>query len=298
MDLLAKEGTIQKVDGGFLVRVRGKSYVKDLPGVECENPRAAEERRIYRKLFTKKRIYLSSEYERAVKEVLRGTDVVVLGMNGYSDLSAEKCALWGVKPGAYEQACIGILKMLHKRLNQHFKDIDIRFADGASASTGGGVDWAIINAARDLNCQHLGHSCPRFMFYVLDDEDPVYVAETQVDYANAFIDSLDILVAANGRMQAFRHDIMAVFEKMKYLIPVNVLKSLSTNGGMPAVDANGQIEDAVATYEQRVHLIGQRIIQSSADPYRDLVLNICNEAVGIVRPLLSGERAYGNIHLE
>ncbi|MCC7531436.1 MAG: hypothetical protein IT342_23235 [Candidatus Melainabacteria bacterium] len=295
MDLLAKEGTIQKTDGGFLVRVRGKSYVKDLPGVECENPRAQEERRVYRKLFTKKRIYMAGEYDRAVQEILRGTDVIVLGMNGYSDLSPEKCALWGVRPGAYEQACIGILKMLHKTLNAKFKDIDIRFADGASAATGGGVDWAIIQAARDLNCQHLGHSCPKFMFYVLDDEDPVYVAETQVDYANAFIDSLDILVAANGRMQAFRHDIMAVFEKLKYLIPVNVLKSLSTNGGMPAMDSNGNIEDAVATYEQRVHLIGQRIIQSSADPYSDLVANICNEAVGIVRPLLSPVRAYGNI---
>ncbi|MEZ4534184.1 MAG: hypothetical protein R3D26_04120 [Cyanobacteriota/Melainabacteria group bacterium] len=91
------------------------------------------------------------------------------------------------------------------------------------------MDWAIIKAARDLNRPHLGHSCPKFMFYVEDDTDPVYVAETS--RIRLFVRrSLDILIAANGRMQAFRHDIMAVFEKMKHASFVNVLKSISTNG--------------------------------------------------------------------
>lgn len=295
MDILAKEGTIERTGSGFTVRVKGKTYLKGRPGVICENPKAKEAERIYAKTFTRKRIYMPDEYDRAVREILSGNDVIVLGMNGYSELNDEQCRGWGVRPGAYEQACIGILKAVYTTLTNAFEGVDIRFADGASAFDQKGVDWAIIKAARDLNRPHLGHSCPKFMFYVEDDTDPVYVAETQADYASSFVDSLDILIAANGRMQAFRHDIMAVFEKMKHVIPVNVLKSISTNGGLPAVDADGRIEDAVETFEQRVHMVAQRIVYSSSDPYRSLVGHICEEATGIVRPLISPERAFTKV---
>ncbi|MCA9804879.1 MAG: hypothetical protein KC777_23075 [Cyanobacteria bacterium HKST-UBA02] len=295
MDVLAREGLIERTASGFLVRVKGKSYLKGLPGVVCENPRAKESERVYSKSFARKRIYMPDEYDRAVRENLCGTDVIVLGMNGYSELNDQQCQAWGVKPGAYEQACIGILKAVYSRLAKLYDGIDIRFADGASGASGRGVDWAIIKAARDLNRPHLGHSCPKFMFHVDDDEDPVYVAETQADYASAFVDSLDILLAANGRMQAFRHDIMAVFEKMKHVIPINVLKSISTNGGLPSVDAEGRIEDAVETFEKRVHMLAQRVVYSSSDPYRSLVSHICEEASGIVRPLISPERAFAQV---
>lgn len=292
MDILAKEGTIERLDKGFIVRVKGKTYLASEPGVTVENPDAPEAERIYAKRFVNKRIYMPDEYEKAVREILRGNDVIVLGMNGYSTLTEAQCRAWGVRPGAYEQACIGIIKILFQSLTSTFEGLDIRFADGASNV---GVDWALLKAARSLNRPHLGHSCPKFMFYVVDDEDPVYVAETQAEYASAFIDSLDILIAANGRMQAFRHDIMAVFEKLKHVIPVNVLKSISTNGGLPAIDADGRIEDAVETFEQRVHLVAQRMVYASNDPYRDLVAHICEEATGIVRPLISPERAFANI---
>lgn len=292
MDILAKEGTIERCDGYHVVRVKGQTHLATIAGVVVENPEAEEPDRIYAKRFDKKRIYLPDEYERAVREILRGTDVIVLGMNGYTELTPEQCAGWGVRPGAYEQACIGILKHLYAALVSAFPGLDIRFADGASFV---GVDRSLITAARELNRPHLGHSCPKFMFYVDDDDDAVYVADTQADYANAFIDSLDILIAANGRKQAFRHDIMAVFEKLKHVIPVNVLKSISTNGGLPAISADGRIEDAVEVFEQRVHLVAQRLIYASNDPYRDLVAYICSEATGIVRPLISPERAFGNV---
>ncbi len=291
MEQIAKNGTMVRDGDGFIVRVKGKPYVADLPGVTCENPTAPPEQQIHTKRFKNKRIYTAKQYARAVKEVLFGRDVIVLGMNGYSSLSPEQCKAWGVLPGAYEAACVGILTTVYHSLTAAFPGIDVRFAHGASNV---GVDKALLTVASTLNRPNLGHSCPKFMFYVEDDDLPVFVANTQEEYAEAFIDSLNILIAANGRMQAFEHDIMAVFKKLKHVIPVNVLRSISTTGGPPAINAKGGIEDAVAAFEQRVHLAHQ-MIYSSRDPYRDMISHLCETASSIVRPLLSPERAFGSV---
>ncbi len=287
---IAKDGIIERDGEGFVVKVSGKPYLQGMPGVTCENPDASENDRIFVKRFAKKRIYLPDQYEQAVKENLTGNDVIIIGMNGYSSLTPDQCRAYGVQPGAYEAACEGILMNVCEALEATFQGMHIRFADGASNV---GVDKVLIKVARKRNYQHLGHSCPKFMFYVEDDGDPVYVAETQEAYAGAFIDSLNILIAANGRVQAFEHDIDAVFKKLKHLIPINVLRSISTTGGPPALGPNGKIEDAVAAFEQRVHLANQ-MIYSSRDPYRSMVSHVCESASAIVRTLISPERAFVN----
>ncbi|HMY51471.1 MAG TPA: hypothetical protein PK671_00915 [Candidatus Obscuribacter sp.] len=286
---IGKEGLIKRAaDGSVTVMVKGVGYVADLPGVSCLNPEAAEGERVYTKVFKRKPIYLPHEYDRAVREILKGTDVVVLGMNGYSSLTEQKCREWGVRPGAYEAACAGILERVIAELEASYPGVDVRLAHGAS---GMGVDGVILGVAAKLNKRQLGHSCPRFMFYVEDDEVPVYVGKTQVDYANAFIDSLDVLVAANGREQAFRHDINAVFDKGKHVIPVNVLRSISTTGGPPALNGDGKIEDAVAYFEQRVHLM-YRAFTGTGDPFRDIVNHVIEEGRQISRLLISPNRAF------
>jgi hypothetical protein len=288
---ISPEGIIERqADGSFVVKVQGKPYLASEPGVVCENPQAKPEDQIHTKVFRNKRIFMPDQYKDAVAATLTGNDVIVLAMNGYSSITPEKLLAWGVKPGAYEAACEGILKSMCNTLNTTFPGIDIRFADGASPM---GVDKAVIKTARDLNRPHLGHSCPKFMFYVDDDSDPVYVAATQPEYAEAFIDSLHLLVAANGRKQAFEHDIDAVFKKLKQLITVNVLRAISTTGGPPATDGKGNIEDAVACFEQRVHMVSQRMY-STNDSYGSLVGLICERTTDIVRPLLSPERAFAN----
>lgn len=284
-----KEGLIaRQPDGSHVVMVKGASYVATLAGVSCINPDAAEAERVYSKTFSQKPIYMPHEYERAVRENLKGTDVIVLGMNGYSSLTSEKCAEWGVAPGAYEAACAGILESIIIELEKSYPGVDIRLAHGASEL---GVDGVILKVAAKLNKRQLGHSCPRFMFYVEDDDVPVYVAKTQVDYANAFIDSLAVLVAANGREQAFKHDLNAVFDKAKHVIPVNVLRSISTTGGPPARNADGKIEDAVAHFEQRVHLMYQAF-NGSGDPYVDIVNHVTGQVRKIGRLLISPERGF------
>lgn len=291
MQSLTESGIIEKDSEGWIVRIQGKPYLTGLAGVSCENPEAPPHEQIHVKRFKRKRIYLSHQYQQAVQEVLSGRDVIVIGMNGYSELKEEVCRAWGVKPGAYEAACIGVLKSVYAALMSSFPAIDIRFADGASNV---GVDKSILLVAEELNRPHLGHSCPRFMFYVEDDDLPVFVADTSDEYAERFIDSLHILIAANGRAQAFEHDIMAVFKKLKHVVPVNILRSISTTGGPPAINAEGKIEDAVAAFEQRVHLANQ-MFAPQCDAYRGLVEHICDTATAIVRPMLSPERAFNTI---
>ena len=90
---MSKEGTIERLaDGSVVVKVTGATHLAGRPGVLCLNPEDPEAERIYSKSFTTKPIYLPHEYDRAFKECLRGNDVVVLGMNGYSELNAAQCA--------------------------------------------------------------------------------------------------------------------------------------------------------------------------------------------------------------
>lgn len=288
---IGKEGLIKRnPDGSVVVTVMGtgNGHLLSIAGVTCQNQEAPDDQRVYTKTFRKKPIYMPHEYARAVRENLKGKDVVVLGMNGYSSLTVQKCREWGVQPGSYEAACAGLLETVVNEIKDAYPGVDVRVAHGASDL---GVDGVIVSVANKLNLKQLGHSCPRFMFYVNDDDIPVYVGKTQVDYANSFIDSLDVLVAANGREQAFKHDINAVFDKGKHVIPVNVLRSISTTGGPPALNADGKIEDAVAYFEQRVHLM-YRALHGSGDPFRDIVNHVAGEVRQISRLLISPARAF------
>jgi hypothetical protein len=284
------KSTIRRAKNGHvIVEGPGKLSLAQLEGVECLNPKAPEEERRYRKVFVNKPIYLPKEYDRAVAEVLHGKDVVVLGMNGYSYLTPQLCASWGVKPGAYEAACESIMDGLIEELLVEFPGVDIRIVHGASDM---GVDRAIIRTAHRRNRPQLGFNCPGFMFYVLDDKVPVYVAATQEEYSDAFVKSLNILIAANGRKQSFEHDINAALRYKKDLITLNVLKAISTTGGPPAINEHGQIEDAVAALEMLVHMVTANS-SKGPDAWKEMLERVNSTTVAISRRLLSPERAFG-----
>jgi len=296
MDL--KTGIIERCDKGTVVRVQGKGYLLSQPGVVCENPEASEGERIYSKLFAdpEKRIYLPGEYDLAVAEVLaRGPaakNVLRVGANGYSDLSLERCRAWGIKPGSYQEACFGLLLSMYEALCRDYPGVDVRFVHGASNV---GIDKVLIALANKFERPQLGHSCPGFMFYVdPNDKVPVYCAATKEDYADAFIRSLDVLVACNGGEQAFVHDISSMFRHKRHLIPVNILRSISDNGGPPAVDADGKIVDAVAAFEQHVHMMGHAVYEA-ADPYIALVSHVCDETSILARRMLSPTLAFSHV---
>lgn len=286
------KATIKREGKVFVVKAVGATHLAGVNGVVCLNPDAREAQRIYEKRFFRKPIFLARDYKRAYDSVLKGPDVVVLGMNGYSSLTDEQCRAWGVQVGGYEAACAGILRATYKHLIANFPEIDVRFAHGASDL---GVDGVIIKVAQQLKRPQLGHSCPEFMFYVPDDDVPVYVASNKAKYAESFIDSLHVLLACNGRVQAFEHDIDACFKKLKHVIPINVLRSISTNGGPPAIGPDGKIEDAVAAFEQRMHMLYCQRMGSHAGDYATLVKLIATETVTIARQTISPEQAFANV---
>lgn len=263
---ITKHGTV--IRDGDVIRVLIKTDMSHLldshPEVTCLNPGAPKADRVYQKVFYNRGvlregnrgIYLPDEYDLAIQNHLHGRYVLCLAMNGYSSIKPEQCQTWGVQQGAYEIACRNILKTVWRYLRKQFPDLDIRLLHGSSNM---GVDRAIIEAAQELRRPMLGFSCPEYAFYVTDENNfPMYIASSVEEYSDAFVRSGNILIAANGRLQAYRMDIRAVFEHDKVFIPINVLRLISTLGGPPAKSPKGYIEDAVAHFENRVYMVGQR----------------------------------------
>ena len=282
---MPEEATIQNNGGHVVVETAYDRNLEGLPGVEI----SAETKRCY-KIFRNKRIYLPGDLDRAVAETLKGHDVLRIAMNGYSQLSSEHCATWGVRPGAYEQAVASLLEAVTRRVQHIFNGIDVRFLHGSSNM---GVDASIMQVAKKMNRPNLGFSCPSFMFYVEDDDSPVYVAANQAAYADAFAKSTDILIACNGRAQALQHDLMAALLYGKEVVLVNVLRTISTTGGPSAIGPDGKIEDAVDAFLIRVHAVGQRLENGgNYDHWSRTVNEIMDVAAGICRQRLSPERAF------
>lgn len=284
---ISQNGEVVREDGVTKVRIAGKAHLLSIEGVTCLNPDAPEPERIYEKSFKRKRVLLPGDAD-ALK-VLQGENVVVLGMTGYSSIKPADCQAWGIQPGAYEAACARLLTTVIDQLRAEFPGIDLRIADGASDM---GVDKVIMDVAVAKNIPHLGFSCPNFMFYVKDDDLPVYVGPSQAEYADAFIRALNILIGANGRMQALEHDMVAAIKYNKRLILANVLKAISTNGGPPARDAEGKVIDATAAFQQCITSLVPRG-QYSSDPFADLETELVTAATRVTRGLLPPALAYG-----
>ena len=249
------DGRIWREDGNgnVIVEVMNEPYALDY-GAECINPEAPESERIYRKVFTKKKIFLPDEYQQAVSALRSNPADFVLSMNGFSRLTKEWLEKYGIKEGAYEQACIAIMKKVIDKLRKEFPGARQHLTYGASNM---GVDWAIEKVASDprYNLDLLGFSCPRYMLYVEDKSThDVYVAPNKDIYADRYIESLDFLVSTGGREQALKHDIMAVCLFQKRIHFVDVLNLLSNNN-VPAVIVEGgetKIENAPAAFEHNI----------------------------------------------
>jgi hypothetical protein len=240
-------------DGSVIVEITGRAYLLDQPGVQCMNPADAEDARRYQKVFRTKKIYLPDEYLRAIKETIAHEDNFVLSMNGYSSITAEQCRRYGIKPGEYEEACAAIMRKAISHLREKFQGAHLKLVFGASDM---GVDAAIEKVAREFNITPLGFSCPEFMFYVKDDDFPVYVGSDASEYADRYIETLDLLIATGGREHAFVHDITATLKYKRHIHFIDVLNSLSTTGGVPAIiikeDGTVVVDNAAAAFGQHI----------------------------------------------
>lgn len=291
---LSEEGEIKRTSEGVLVRALGGAHLLDQPGVECENPDVPEGERIYRKLFVHRQIFLPGEFD-AAQAFLGGNDVIRLGATGYSTIKDEQLAEWGLRRGAYEAAVKGLIMAQTRFIWEHFEGAQVKLCDGASYM---GVDQAMIEAGKALNLNRLGHSCPKFMFYVHDDSEdqtPIYVASTQAEYSTAFVTNCDILLSVGGRLQALEHDITAGI-KLGYMgkavVPINLLEAICDHGGPPAWGADGSVQDATAAYTKTVFPIPMAAATGGADMYDLIRQHVCAVAGNLCRRKLSPDRAY------
>src|SRR5260370_13264120 len=292
-DLKNGNGTIERLgDGTHIVRAYGNPYLLDQPGVYCENTDAEETERIYAKRFVNKQIFFQSELEEARNQLLSWNDThaIRIGMTGYSKITSENLENWGIKRHAYERACEDILGRSIHALQEEYPGIKISIPDDASNM---GVDLAITNVARFLDISHLGHSFPRFMMYVVDDNDAVIVCESQAAYSNCFIDNLDLLISVGGRLQALTHDIDSATEKGQLIVFSDLMPLLTeTKANPPTRNATGQVQDATGAFFPSVIffvLHGQRpnLYKSTFIPW------VTGIVVEEVRNLISPEIAYG-----
>lgn len=243
-----------------------------------------------KKIFERKKIFLPGEYDLAIASCISGTNVFVLGMNGYSNLSEDKCRAYGIVPGAYEVACAALFSEIVKRLRNEYDGIDIRLVHGASNM---GVDKSAINVGLKLNIPQLGFSCPNYMMYVEDDDIPVYVAKNEAEYCEAFTDALNVLITCNGRKVTFSMDIDAMFKKYKDVIPINIIQAISSTGGPPAMNEKGEIEDAVAFWYFKMHHVAMKMGITGADNWPQAKEQVGNIVSDICRRTMPPHVAFG-----
>lgn len=275
--------TLRKVGKIWEVRMTGRPDLAKLPGVTVENPEAAPERQVCVKVFRNKHIY--RDYERFRRDRLTGPDLVALAANGYSTMDDPDLL------EAYVQASKGLLVAVYWMMKRSIPRLDIRLIDGGSKT---GIDKALLLAADELKIPHVSHSCPEFMFWVEDDNDPVFVAPDQDAYSDTFIQSSHILLACNGGKQAFHMDIKAALDYEKDVVLVDLLGSLGREVDSKLIGSNKKIVDAVSSFMRLVHVATRHLSTSSFDKYSDLVLNVGQIATSVARSKVSPQAGYEN----
>jgi hypothetical protein len=265
-------------------------------GASCVNPKDPEEQRVYRRIFKHKPIYLPEEYDLAVSKHISAKYAFTISMNGYSKITNEQCNAYGIKPGAYEEACKAILRQTIYSLRHEFKKTHIKLTYGASDV---GVDKAIEQVGREFGMAPLGFSCARYLLYCKDDEIPVWVGANREEYADCYIQSLDLLVTTGGREQALKHDILCACIFQKRIHFVDVLGILSNTGGVPAVtikDGKPQINNAAAAFGKFISFYGIEQATSErpigGDRWNAVFANVKSVATDVCRRIMPSEAMF------
>ncbi len=286
----------KKGDGSFLVTALNAPSSLDF-GATCLNPSDPMEKRIYQKTFHNKPIFLSTDYDEAVKIHVEHPDKIVISMNGYSMISDEQCRRYGVEKGAYEEACKAILDETIHHLKDKFRGAELRLIHGATYM---GIDGAIQDVAEKYNLVPLGFSCPRYMLYVDDDSVPVYVGTDEKEYADRYIQTLDLLICTGGREQALQHDVLAACVYNKRIHFIDVLNSLSKTGGVPATvtDENGitRVDNAAAAMGRNLSFFSYASVlltrSSEGDIWDAIFSDVRSVATQVCRQKMSPKRKF------
>ena len=301
---IGKDGYLERLpDGRVVCFSKGEKKVMEY-GSECLNPTAPEAEQIYRKIFSKLKIYLPNEYERAIKEVLgEEPDRFIMSINGYSSLKVKERTDWGLGADEYEAGCEDLLYAtiagLRKRfMNLNGKGLNLKLVDGGSSM---GVDLALINVAKTHEIPSLSFSCPQWLMYVNDDATrSVFVGKDSDEYADRYIQTLDFLITTGGRAQALKHDVYAAVLYGKRIHFIDVASALSRNKGVPAtsVGADGtvNVENAAAAMLKYITFASQGLSNRANDPlaeeWETLVQETSARAIEACGPMLSAKNRF------
>ena len=129
-----------------------------------------------------------------------------------------------------------------------------------------------------------------------------YVASSSDDYADRYIQTLDLLIATGGREQALKHDIAAVCIHGKRIHFVDILNSLSSSGGVPAtvVDREGRVrvDNAAAAMGRNISFFNRdnavQFAPNDGDHWDAIFANVASVATDVCRRKMSPERMFGN----
>jgi hypothetical protein len=285
------DGVIERKSGGVVVvTALNEPWSLNFEGVTCVNPDAPEEERVYQKTFhnQRKRIYMPGEYERAIKEIMPGDNVFAFSLNGYSRITPEQCLRYGIKEKDYREACKSITNSVITHLKRKFRGAQLVIPYGGSDTE---IDRALSEVAKQRKIPLIGFSCPRYMLYAKDDNTPVYVAPDREEYANRYIQTLDLLISTGGREQTLTHDVLAACLYGKRIHFVDVLNSISSTGGVPAtiVESDGRVrvDNAAAAMGRNLSFFsrGDAIYSTpkEGDLWDAILANIKGVATGVYR---------------
>lgn len=266
-------------------------------GVICLNPDAGPRDWIMQKVFAKKPVYLPDQYDEAMNKHVRGQNVVVVSMNGYSSLKAEWLAQYRIQPGAYEAACAELLIQTIKHMKKKFQAVKVQVIHGASHM---GIDGVIDRVAKnEFSLMPLGFSCPEFMMYVNDDDTPVYVGKDKADYADKYIRSLDLLVTTGGRIHALEHDTLAscIYDKRLHFVDIpNMLSPVGVPARIVKPDGSVVIENAAAAFGRNISFSDSKKVRQHApadgDDWDGLFLEMGSVATEVARKVLKPEHMF------
>lgn len=293
---VSENGLIRRLSDGGHEAYSWETF--DLSGKGAEAVSRDGDKTLWRKRFTKKRIYLPREKKLAFdSHLFHVPDPFIISMNGFSMISEATRKRYGADEGAYEAACEALLIKIIKHILKKFEGVNVILTDGAAEM---GVDLAILNTADRLGMQTLGFSCPGFMMYVKDDTRAVYVAESKNAYAESYIQPLHLLITTGGRAHALQHD---VFAACVYGVRIHFVDMLSAVAQVPVPatvdqeDGSRKVENACAAFGSYISFSASKVVQSDNTPpggdwFDALVADVQSVATEVCRSRVSVGRRF------